>query len=99
MSPIINPDTSSAVDMSPIEPGTYPAKCTNVEFGLSKKGNPMITPTIEGIVNAKARTLKVLRDTNDDRVSEPMPHCGVRPEREGHHDEHPTDRGDRKGHG
>ena len=50
--------------MSPIEPGTYPAKCTNVEFGLSKKGNPMITPTIEVIVNGKARTRKAFLVTS-----------------------------------
>lgn len=45
MSPIIQPDTSEAQDMAAIEPGTYPAEITAVDFQTSKKsGNPMIVP-------------------------------------------------------
>lgn len=45
--PIINPDTSAQLDMTPLEEGTYPAKITAVEFKHAKSsGNPMIVPEI-----------------------------------------------------
>lgn len=40
--PIINPDTSNALEMGAIAPGTYPAEIAAVEFKSSKAGNPMI---------------------------------------------------------
>lgn len=40
--PIINPDLSDALDMSPIEPGTYKARIEAVTAKTSSKGNPMI---------------------------------------------------------
>jgi Protein of unknown function (DUF669). len=56
--PIVNPDTSAAADMGPIEPGTYPAKITEVEYKTSKSsGNPMIVPKFEiQVGDGKART-------------------------------------------
>lgn len=45
--PIIQPDTSEAVNMGPIEPGTYRAKIVDVPYQLSKKNNPMIVPKFE----------------------------------------------------
>lgn len=52
--PIINPDTSNVTGMEAIEPGTYPAKITDVEYKTSKaSGNPMIVAKfnvmVEGI--------------------------------------------------
>jgi uncharacterized protein DUF669 len=41
--PLITPDTSQVEKQGPIEPGTYPAKITDVGFENSKSsGNPMI---------------------------------------------------------
>jgi hypothetical protein len=43
--PVVNPDTSAAQEMTAIEPGTYKARITEVEFKTSKSaGNPMIVP-------------------------------------------------------
>lgn len=56
--PLIKPDTSAAQGMGTIEPNTYPAKITGVEFSTSKKGNPMIVPTFEISVGAETRTRK-----------------------------------------
>ncbi len=53
--PIINPDTSQALDMSPIEPGTYAAKIVDVESKLSQAGNPMIVVKTEVMVDGKVR--------------------------------------------
>lgn len=54
--PIIQPDTSLAQEMGPIEPGTYPAKILEVEFKTSKSGNPMIVPKFEINVGGKMRS-------------------------------------------
>jgi len=55
--PIINPDTSEAMDMSPIEPGTYSATVRQVDFKLSKeKKTPMIVPKFEVMVEGKPRS-------------------------------------------
>ena len=52
--PVVNPDTSEA--SGAIEPGTYKARITDVEFKNSKSsGNPMIVPKFEVDVNGKAR--------------------------------------------
>lgn len=51
--PIIQPDTSGAIDMGPIEPGTYPAKIVDVPFQMSAKNNPMIVPKFEINVDGK----------------------------------------------
>lgn len=56
--PIINPDTSEAVDMSAIEPGTYPAKIVEVASQVSKQGNPMIVPKFQVTVDGKRRIRK-----------------------------------------
>lgn len=40
--PIINPDLTEALEMGPLDPGTYPAEIEAVEAQTSKKGNPMI---------------------------------------------------------
>lgn len=40
--PIINPDTTQMLEMGAIEPGTYPAEITAVDYKSSKAGNPMI---------------------------------------------------------
>lgn len=54
--PIIQPDTSAAVNMGPIEPGTYKAKITAVGYKTSKeKGTPMIVPEFEVNVNGEIR--------------------------------------------
>ena len=54
--PVVNPDTSAATGMEPIEPGTYKAKITNVEFKNSKSsGNPMIVPKFDVTVGDKVR--------------------------------------------
>lgn len=54
--PIVNPDTSAAQEMSAIEPGTYKAKITDVEFKNSKSsGNPMIVPKFAVQVGDKER--------------------------------------------
>lgn len=54
--PLITPDTSQAQDMSPIEPGTYPAKIVGVDVKTSKQGNPMIVPKFKINVGGKERT-------------------------------------------
>lgn len=56
--PIINPDTSAAVDMGPIEPGTYKAKITAVTVEMSKKGNPMVVPSFDVMVSGKPKPRK-----------------------------------------
>lgn len=54
--PIITPDTSSQLEFKPLEPGTYPAKITDVQYGTSKSsGNPMLTVTMD--VNAEGRAV------------------------------------------
>lgn len=45
--PIINPDTTEAIEMGPIEPGTYPAEIKAVDFQMSKNGNPMIVTSFD----------------------------------------------------
>lgn len=55
--PIVNPDTSNAAGMEPIEPGTYPARITEVDYKTSKSsGNPMIVPKFVITVDGKERT-------------------------------------------
>lgn len=54
--PLIQPDTSEAQEMSPIDPGTYPGTITSVEVQTSKKGNVMIVPKWEITVDDKTRT-------------------------------------------
>ncbi len=57
MSPIIQPDTSQAQDMGPMEPGTYQASVAEVGFQNSKSsGNPMIVPKIKVQYEGKERT-------------------------------------------
>lgn len=57
MSPIITPDTSEMEDLTPIDPGTYPARCVRVDVQNSKeKGTPMIVPTFKVTVGGKERT-------------------------------------------
>lgn len=56
--PLINPDTSQALEMGAIEPGTYPGKITAVDYGKSKSGNNMITVSIEVMVEGKPRPRK-----------------------------------------
>lgn len=54
--PVVNPDTSAAQEMSAIEPGTYQARITEVEFKNSKSsGNPMIVPKFAVKVGDKER--------------------------------------------
>jgi len=54
--PVVNPDTSAAQEMSAIEPGTYKARITEVEFKNSKSsGNPMIVPKFAVNVDGKER--------------------------------------------
>lgn len=53
--PVIQPDTSAQVDMSPIEPGTYRAKIVSVDAGVSKAGNPKIDVHLEVTANGKVR--------------------------------------------
>lgn len=56
--PIITPDLSEALDNSPIEPGTYPAKIAAVDVETSKKGNPMVVATFKVTVDGKEKTRK-----------------------------------------
>src|SRR5437867_4389910 len=53
--PLISPDTSDALDMAPLAPGTYKAKIIDVEVKSSKAGNPMIVPKFELVVDGKRR--------------------------------------------
>lgn len=39
---IIQPRTQDMVDLTPLDPATYPARITQVTAGLSKAGNPKI---------------------------------------------------------
>lgn len=43
---VIQPRTKDMVDMSPIEPGTYPAAVTSAEAQTSKAGNSMVVVSI-----------------------------------------------------
>lgn len=55
--PIVQPDTTMAEDLSPIEPGSYPAKIVECDFQKSKEKNtPMIVPKFKVEVNGKLRT-------------------------------------------
>lgn len=57
--PVVNPDTSQAVEMTAIPPGTYQAKIVDCTFETSKSGgNPMIVPKFEVMVDGKVRTRK-----------------------------------------
>jgi len=57
--PIITPDTSSQIEFTPLDPGTYPAKITAVEYGHSKSsGNPMLTVTLVLTHDGKSFTRK-----------------------------------------
>ncbi len=49
--PVITPNTADMEDLTPTEPGTYPAKIVSCEATKSKAGNAMIVPKIE--VSAK----------------------------------------------
>lgn len=51
--PIITPDLSEV--NKPIDPGTYAAKITAVEYKTSKAGNPMIVPQFDVDVNGKRK--------------------------------------------
>ena len=63
MSPVIQPDFSEALDLSPIEPGTYPAKVIHFKPGVSKKGNPQLEGDVELVVDRKTRGRKVWWNT------------------------------------
>jgi hypothetical protein len=52
---ILNPDTSAAIDMAAIEPGTYPARITEAPTGVSKSGNPKVTVKMDVQVDGKTR--------------------------------------------
>ena len=52
MSPIIQPDTTEAVDLSPIEPNTYLAEVMKVDFQTSSKGGAMIVPSFDVTVES-----------------------------------------------
>lgn len=54
--PVIQPDTSAAQDMGPIEPGTYHAQIVACDFKQSKQGNPMIVPKFDVTVDGKKRS-------------------------------------------
>lgn len=56
--PVIQPDTSLAQDMAPLEAGTYPAKIVAAPTQVSKteKQNLMVVPKFEINVNGKTRT-------------------------------------------
>ena len=57
--PLVTPDTSLAEDLSPIEPGTYPARIDTCGADKSKeKGTNMIIPVFKVQVNGKDRTRK-----------------------------------------
>jgi hypothetical protein len=57
VSPIIQPDTSQAQDMGPMEPGTYQASVAEVGFQNAKSsGNPMIVPKIKVQYEGNERT-------------------------------------------
>lgn len=59
MSPIVNPDTSQAQELTAIEPGTYKAKITAVESKTAEKsGNPMIVVSFDVDVAGKNRGRK-----------------------------------------
>lgn len=56
MSPLLNPDTSEQLDLSPIAAGTYPCKIVKTEIGTSKtSGNPKVVAHLEVEVNGKPR--------------------------------------------
>lgn len=54
--PLIAPDTSQAIDMTPILPGTYRARVQEIGFELSKKGNPMVVVKFGVTVDDKVRS-------------------------------------------
>lgn len=55
--PLIQPDTSEALDQGPIDPGTYKAKIVEAVPGVSKgKGNPIVTTKFHVDVEGKTRT-------------------------------------------
>lgn len=55
--PIINPDTTEAEELGPIEPNTYKAKITEVKSQAAKSsGNPMIVVSLEIDVAGKPRS-------------------------------------------
>lgn len=55
--PVVQPDTSQAEDLSPIEPNTYPARIVECAFEKSKEKNtPMIVPKFKVKVGEKERT-------------------------------------------
>jgi hypothetical protein len=54
--PTIQPDTSEAQEMAPIQPGTYAARIAEVDVKTSKQGNPMIVPKFKVNVDGKERT-------------------------------------------
>lgn len=54
--PILYPNTSEMIDISPIEPGVYPAKVIETEAKTSKSGNAMVVVKLEVDVNGKPRT-------------------------------------------
>jgi len=56
--PIVNPDTSNISEQGAIEPGTYKAKVSAVDFQTSKSGNPMIVVSMDVDVNGKSRPRK-----------------------------------------
>lgn len=47
MSPVINPDTSTAVGFITMEPGTYPGKVISTEAGTSGAGNAKVVVSLE----------------------------------------------------
>lgn len=56
--PMITPDTSDALDMSPIPPGTYLAKVTNAETGISKAQNPKVVVHLDITVPGRRNVMK-----------------------------------------
>ena len=54
--PVIQPDTSAASSFEAISPGTYPAKITAVDVGVSKAGGNKIVAKFDVTVDGKTRT-------------------------------------------
>lgn len=54
--PVVQPDFSEAIDLSPIDEGTYPAKMSVIKLTTSKaKGEPMLECTCVMQVHGKPR--------------------------------------------
>lgn len=56
--PIIQPDTTQAIEFTPIPAGTYPGKVVDVEYKTSKNNNPMVVVSFDVTVEGKTRKKK-----------------------------------------